>query len=221
MEIVQIIMCANNEESREELAWNFEYVIRERFSRLHQYLIEHLKLMEWYEQFSNATHYALLSDWFDAKENVYNVRFQQVFLHKDSCEWADEITALGREICHKFPSLRGLCEFVERQNGCGCVVKGITADREFAGFAVTLYLRTRTTEDEIYEYDDKYICMTDIKQKCRSDLGNKILRHVTRDNSTPIVVTTNPFVDDSDNKQSMRTFYKNNGYGHTPMGWTF
>lgn len=153
---------------------------------------------------------------------VYNVRFDQVFLHKDSCKWADEITTLGREIWHKFPSLQQLHEFVEGQNGCSCVVEVITADGEFAGFAVALYLHTRTTEGEIYAYDARYICMTAIKQQFRSqDLGDRLLRHVTRDNSTPIVVTTNPFVDDSDNKQRMRTFYENNGYERIPMGWMF
>ncbi len=242
-EKVQVIMYANNEEvkadipidlyqqvcndrtdekSREELAWNFEHVIRERFPRLHQYLIEHLKLVEWYEQFPNATHYALLSDWFDTKENVYIVRFEQVFLHKGNCKWADEITALGREILHKFPSLQQLHKFVEGQNGCSCVVEVITADNEFAGFALTLYLHTRTTEGKIYEYDVKYICMTAIKQQFRRQgLGNRLLQHVTRDCCKPIVVTTNPFVGNSDNKQRMRTFYENNGYVCTPMGWTF
>ena len=243
MEKVQVIMYAHNEEvkadipidlyqqvcndftdeeSREELAWNFEHVIREHFPRLHQYLIEYLKLMEWYEQFPNAAHYALLSDWFDAKEIVYNVRFEQVYLNKDSSKWADEITVLGREIWHKFPSLQQLHEFIEGQNGCSCVVEVITADREFAGFAVAFYLHTRTTEGEIYEYEVKYICMTAIKQQFRRQgLGNRLLQHVTRDCCKPIVVTTNPFVGNSDNKQRMRTFYENNGYVCTPMGWTF
>ena len=64
--------------------------------------------------------------------------------------------------------------------------------------------------------------MTAIKQQYRCQgLGNRLLRHVTRDNSTPIVVTTNPFVGNSDNIQRMRTFYENNGYVRTPMGWTF
>ena len=209
MEKVQVIMYAHNEEvkvdipidlyqqvcndftdeeSREELAWNFEHVIREHFPRLHQYLIEYLKLMEWYEQFPNAAHYALLSDWFDAKEIVYNVRFEQVYLNKDSSKWADEITVLGREIWHKFPSLQQLHEFLEGQNGCSCVVEVITADREFAGF---------------------------------QGLGNRLLQHVTRDNSTPVVVTTNPLMDDSYNKQRMHTFYENNRFVRTPMGWTF
>lgn len=153
---------------------------------------------------------------------VYNVRFDQVFLHKDSCKWADEITTLGREIWHKFPSLQQLHEFVEGQNGCSCVVEVITADSEFAGFAVTLYLHTRTTEGEIYAYDARYICMTAIKQQLRSQgLGDRLLQYVTRDDSTPIVVTTNPFVDDSDNGHRMGRFYENNGYERIPMGWMF
>ena len=218
----QVCNELTDEESREELAWNTEHVIKGRFPMLHQYLIEYLKLMDWYKQCPDATHYALLSDWFDAKETVYNVRFEIVFPHKDSCKWADEITVLGREIWHNFPSLQQLHEFLEGQNGCSCVVEVITADHEFAGFAVTLYLHTRTTEGKIYEYDVKYICMTAIKQQFRSQgLGNRLLRHVTRDKSTPIIVTTNPFVDDSDYKQRMCTFYENSGYVRTPMGWTY
>lgn len=218
----QVCNDFQDEESREKLAWDFCRIVRSRYPKLDKYLIEHLKLTEWYEQYPDATHYGLLSDWFDAKEITYNVRFEIVSLHKDCSKWTDEITALGRAVWDNFPSLQLLHGFIEEQKGCSCMVEVITADRNFAGFAITLYLHTRTTEGEIYEYDVMYVCMTAIKQEYRRQgLGGTLLRHVTRNCNTAVVVTTDPFEEDSAKNLHMRNFYENNGYVRTPMGWTF
>lgn len=215
----QVCNEIKGESSREELASDFEGVVRERFPKLHQYLLEYLKLTAWYEQYPSATHYALLSDWFDAKEKVYNVRFEQVYIHKDNPRWADEIVALGRMVWKKFPPLQSLQEFIERQEGCCCVVEVITADNEFAGFAVTLYLRTR--KGEIYDYHARYISMIAIMPLFRNQgLGERLLRHVSIASDSPVIVTSNPFVSEVGNKQGMRTCYEKNGFVRMPMGWT-
>jgi len=124
---------------------------------------------------------------------------------------ADEITALGKEIWHRFPSLQELCKFLDSQRGCRYLINVITVDDVFAGFVVMLHLYSR--QGEYADYNANYVFMMAIKQQYRNHgLGEKLLLDIEKYCNNPIIVSSNPFIGEQ--------FYMQRGYERMPIGWT-
>lgn len=141
-----------------------------------------------------------------------------VSLYKDN-KWDKEIEALGKEVWKDFPTPKRLSQFMNSQESCRHMTNIVTVDGDFAGFGIMLHLHTRP--GEYSDYKVNYVCMTAIKPQFRGKgLGERLLQKLESYCTSPVIVSSNPFVNDSSCFKRMSDFYKEKGYERQIVGWT-
>lgn len=143
----------------------------------------------------------------------------QIAAYSIGAEWDEDINVLGKEIWNSFPPIKTLQEFFDCQEGCCFEVNVITCGGDFAGFVLMLHLYSGKWDAS--EYDVSYVCMTAVKPQFRNHgLGTKMLQDVENKSNRTIFVSANQFMCNPENNIRMRTFYEQNGYMRSPIGWT-
>lgn len=207
----QVCNDFKTDETRHQLSLDFENIVKTRYPSLHHHIMAFLRYRKGITNHYWFANYKLASDWFEAKEEEYNIDFASY--RRNNSAWNKEITALGAQTLPYMPSIASIHDMIEGKLGSYGLLHVMKADDKFAGFAVTCYIHSVVSDPDSYQMlFVPYFAVCPEYQ--RKGLGSRLLRHVTRLYENPVMLISA----DRDETPERSIFAKTNGFFKMPAG---
>jgi ribosomal protein S18 acetylase RimI-like enzyme len=200
-----------SDETRHQFSLDFENIVKRRYPSLHHHIMAFLRYRKGITDHYWFANYKLASDWFEAKEEEYTINIDTY--RRNHSKWNKEIAALGEQTLSYMPSIESIHDMIEGKLGSYGLFHVMTADDNFAGFAVTCYIHSVVSDPDSYQM--LFIPYFAVSPKYqRKGLGSRLLHHVTRLYENPVMLIST----DRNEIPERSLFAKTNGFFKMPAG---